>query len=117
MGFKEWWKKTISGTKQSKSLKNSDPPETLEPKKDVSWKTKEWRQATLILGEMNDSKRGVYVYLDYSMDVIETLLKDNPNWFQEEVASYPLIYTEGGLVQYKNKPYYLIRPTMPEEEV
>ncbi len=65
---------------------------------------KESRQITLLIGHYANSEHAVYAYMDYSPEMIKKLREDNPNWLQEELSKYQLIYTSGATILRSRKP-------------
>lgn len=75
----------------------------------------ERRQITLLIGHMADSDRAVYAYLDYSPELVDKLIEENPNWLREEVAKYQMVYTTGAIILRSRKPRKYHSSTPKEE--
>ncbi len=71
---------------------------------------KESRQVTMFVGHVRDSDRAVYAYIDHSKEMIEKLIEENPNWLQEELATYPIVHMEGSIVLRSHKPRKYVKP-------
>ena len=105
----------ISGIRERPRPAPHPKPIIKEPERDTSWRIKETKEVTLIIGQMNDTGRRVDAYVPFSIKEINEFTDADPMWLSTHLSNYPMLYTTGGVQLVPETPRRYVVDTLSNE--